>query len=239
MKHPLIRMLGSPRRRKRYGIFLRGSPGQSFVELSLVVLFLMLLVAGIAEYGVLLNRYLNLLDATREAARYTANYNPFCPANSTDPSCPPYTVTPTYYVSTACEVKNVLLPLHLDMARGDDIVISFFTVTNGAISGRYPLSDGESGWSWSAHGGWSDESHCVLAGSGTRNHVSQQTSAFILSRMDPSAPDVSVALVEVFYNYPQTLKMPVFEQLIPDPIPVYSYAIMPIKNVSATPTPGP
>ena len=39
----------------------------------------MLLVVGIAEYGMLLNRYLNILDGAREAARYNANYNPFCP----------------------------------------------------------------------------------------------------------------------------------------------------------------
>jgi len=54
--------------------------------------------------------------------------------------------------------------------------------------------------------------------------------------MDPTAPDVSVSLVEIFYNYPQTLKFPIFEAFIPDPIPVYTYAIMPIKNVTP-PTP--
>jgi hypothetical protein len=48
--------------------------------------------------------------------------------------------------------------------------------------------------------------------------------------MDPSAPDVSVALVELFYNYPQTLRAPFYEQVFPDPVPVYTYAIMPIKN---------
>ena len=50
--------------------------------------------------------------------------------------------------------------------------------------------------------------------------------------MDPSAPDVSVSLVEIFYNYPQTLRLPVFTEFIADPIPVYTYAVFPIKNVS-------
>jgi len=221
------------------GNYSRSHVGQSFVELTLILLPLMLLLAGIAEFGFLLNRYLNILDATREAARYTANFNPFCPANSTDPACPAYTVTPNYYSSTACEVKNVMLPLRLDTARGDDIVISFFVISHGIVSGRFPAADGENGWSWSAHGGWSAEPNCLTGGSGTRNHSSRQSSAFILSRMDPTAPDVSVSLVEVFYNYPQTLRFPLFEQFIPDPIPVYAYAIMPIKNITATPTPGP
>jgi hypothetical protein len=212
--------------------------GQSFVELSVLVLVLMLLLAGVAEYGVLLNRYLNLLDGAREAARYNANFNPFCPATSTDPLCPAGQVIPNYYAATACEVKNVLLPIKLDRARGDDIVISFFTVEGGAITGRYPTEDGEDGWSWAGHGGWTDEPQCIMGGTSARNHVSKQSSSFILSRMDPTAPDVSVSLVEIFYNYPQTLKLPVFEQVVPDPIPVYTYAIMPIKNVTP-PTPSP
>jgi len=235
-----MKMPSSSRHQKRsFGLFRRDKAGQSFVELSLILLILMLLLAGIAEFGFLLNRYLNLLDATREAARYTANFIPFCPGNSTDPDCPPYTVTPNYYASTACEVKNVMLPVKLNMAAKDDIVISFFVVSHGAISGRYPLADGENGWSLSAHGGWTDENNCVTGTTGTRNHNPLQSSSFILSRMDSSAPDISVALVEVFYNYPQTLKFPIFEQTVPDPIPVYSYAIMPIKNITSTPTPGP
>jgi hypothetical protein len=200
----------------------RGSSGQSFVELSILVLVLMLLVAGIGEYGVLLNRYLNMLDGAREAARYNANFNPFCPQNSTDPLCPAGTVTPDYYVSTAKMVNQVLYPVLLDPPSADDILVSFFVVEHGAITSRYPVADGENGWSWSQH----------YAGYGIRNHTSKQSSSFILSRMDPSAPDVSVSLVEIFYNYHQTLRMPMFLQFIPDPIPVYTYAIMPIKNVT-------
>jgi hypothetical protein len=200
-----------------------GADGQSLVELSVLSLFLMLLVAGIAEYGMLLNRYLNILDGAREAARYNANYNPFCPESSMDPACPPGQVTPDYYESTALVATQVIYPVVLDPNRGDDIVVSFFTVDGAAITGRYPIADGQSGWSWSEH----------KAGySGGRNQSSRQNSSLILSRMDPSAPDVSVSLVEVFYNYPQTLRLPIFTQFIPDPIPVYTFAIMPIKNVT-------
>jgi hypothetical protein len=197
--------------------------GQSLVELSLLTLILMLLVAGIAEYGMLLNRYLNIVDGAREAARYNANYNPFCPATSVDPACPPGQVTPDYYESTVQMANQVIYPLELDPNRGDDIIVSFFTVQGGAITGRYPIADGESGWSWSEH---------KLGYSGGRNQTSRQDSSFILSKMDPSAPDVSVSLVEIFYHYPQTLKLPVFTQFIADPISVYTFAVMPIKNVT-------
>ena len=182
----------------------------------------MLLIVGIAEYGLLLNRYLNVLDATREAARLTSNYNPFCPLTSTDPLCPPGTVTPDYYQTAATLAEQVLYPVVLDPARNDDIVISFFVVSGGDVVGRYPEEDGDSGWSWSEH----------TTGYAARNHVSQQSTAFIRSRMDATAPDVSVSLIEIFYNYPQTLKLLAFVKFIPDPIPVYAYAIMPIKNIT-------
>jgi hypothetical protein len=214
-----IGRFGQPSRRK---FARRGQAGQSLVELSILVLLLMIIVAGIAEYGMLLNHYLNMVDGAREAARYNANFNPFCPINSADPLCPPGTVTPDYYSSTAEVATQVIFPILLDVNRGDDIIVSFFTVEGGAITSRYPVADGQSGWSWSQH----------KVGYGVRNKASKQTSAFVLSRMDPTAPDVSVSLVEIFYNYRQTLRLPVFTEMIPDPIPVYTYAIMPIKNVT-------
>ena len=86
-------------------------------------------------------------------------------------------------------------------------IVSFFTVSGGVVTGRYPLADGEIGWSWSQH----------KAGYGVRNQVSKQHTAFIESRMDNTAPDVSVSLVEIFYNYPQTLRMPILLEFIPTP----------------------
>ena len=203
------------------------SKGQSFVELALIVIPLALLLIGIAEYGFLLNRYLNLLDAAREAARFNANYNPFCPDPSSDPLCPAGTVTDAYYANTALQAVHVLSPLVLNPQRGDDIVVSFFTVSGGVITNRYPLTSGQNGWSWSEH----------ATGYLVRNQNSDQSSTFIASRMDSTAPDVSVSLVEIWYNYPQTLRNPMLEAAFGDTIPVYTYAIMPIKYIISTSTP--
>jgi hypothetical protein len=43
------------------------------------------------------------------------------------------------------------------------------------------------------------------------------------------APPTGVLLIEVFYNYPQTLNLPVFSNIIPNPIPVHAFAIMPLS----------
>ena len=57
---------------RRFITLIRRKPsGQSFVELLLVTVFLMLLLAGVVEFGFLLNNYLHVLDGAREAARYS------------------------------------------------------------------------------------------------------------------------------------------------------------------------
>jgi hypothetical protein len=211
--------------------FIRsGSKGQSFVELSLVALLLMLLVAGIAEFGVLLNRYLNMLDGAREAARYGANYDPWAPcANPSDPVDSDGVCT-AYYINAAKEAEDVIAPIALnantnaDPLKNDDIVISIFVVANGNFC-RYP-SGTENGWSWSKN----------VEGLGSPIHTSAQSSATIQSQLNAST-EVSALLVEIFYNYAQTLKAPFYEQFFPDPVPVYIYAIMPLKT--ASPPSGP
>lgn len=184
----------------------KSEKGQSFVELALVVLFLMIFVAGIVEFGFMLNNYLNLVDASREAVRRSANYDPFI----IDPATGNKTVDPSFYEETVRFTEEILAPVVLDPSLGDDIVVTFFSV--GVIGGnrvfdRYPNDDG-----WSAYG----------------NQVSKLSDVEIQSRLDWSAPNTGVLLVEIFYNYPQVLKLPVFTAFLPDPIPVYAYAIMPL-----------
>jgi hypothetical protein len=212
-----------------------GSKGQSFVELSIVVLLLMLLVAGIAEFGVLLNRYLNLLDGVREAARYGANYDPFapCPLDSSGNVVGTVNsdgICTTYYVDSAKEAINVIQPIELDSNDNDDLVLSILIVSQDASHAyhfcRFPS---ENGWSWSKE----IEHHA------TPNHASAQPSSVSLeAQLTNGAEPVSALMVEAFYNYHQTLKAPFYEQVFPDPIPVYAFAIMPLKNANP-PSPSP
>ena len=55
------------------------SRGQSLVELALVLALLLFMVIAIIEYGFMLNNYLNILDAGREAARAGSLIDPFRP----------------------------------------------------------------------------------------------------------------------------------------------------------------
>jgi hypothetical protein len=43
-----------------------------------------------------------------------------------------------------------------------------------------------------------------------------------------------VVVVEIFYNYPQLLKLPVLTSIVPDPMPLYVYSIMPLSSAQPT-----
>jgi hypothetical protein len=189
--------------------------GQSFVELSLVVLFLMLFVAGIVEFGFLLNNYLNLVDASREAVRYSSNFDPFLPTCPVPPDAG--CLDGDFFEDTFFLTEDVLAPLVLDSSKGDDIVVSFFSVADGYYV-RFPDDQGKSRY---------------------LNQVSKFSNAEIQSRLDSSAPPTGVLLVEIFYHYPQLLKLPVFTAFVQDPMPVYVYAIMPLSAAEPLPTPTP
>jgi hypothetical protein len=219
----------------------RKKAGQSFVELALVVLILALMLSGVVEFGFLLNQYLKISDSTREAARY-ANYG--VPFEWITTPTPHYEDRADFYQNTVIEALNVMSPILLNGNRGDNVRISVFTVgvPPSPTIVRWPM--GQSfGWNLCDH--YSDAniaphlnppdwSSCLSFLTATR---SKFTDAQVLSKMNSSAPGSGVVLVEVFYNYPQLLKLPVFEQVLPDPMLVYAFSFMPLS--SAAPTPGP
>jgi hypothetical protein len=212
-----------------------GKQGQSFVELMLVALILALLLAGVVEFGFLLNNYLKVLDGTREGARFSSSSDPY----ARDPPITGDIIGNNldFYNRTVIETIRVMSPIVLHGNRGDDIIISVFSVAGSSIL-RWPQGY-TVGWSLC-----SNYSLSVFQGylnpsnwSGCSERISKFTDNQVLALMDPNAPPSGVLLVEVYYNYPQTLKLPVFSDVIPDPIPVYTYSVMPISAAEPTPVP--
>src|SRR3990172_3944725 len=86
--------------------------GQSLVEIALFLPIFLILIVGVVEIGYYMNHYINLLDATREAARYGAdgdpvgNYDPAYNHNSPSytgavPNCDDPALT-DFYAVVAC-----------------------------------------------------------------------------------------------------------------------------------------
>jgi hypothetical protein len=217
----------------------RKNKGQSLVELTLVLMLLLTLLVGMVEFGNLLNQYVNIVDGTREGARFASNDDPFVHIVQTGCATPPC-LRENFFINIDQIVEGVLdehgvrvpsekgaiAPIRLDPDKGDDVIISFFSIDTG-VPKRFPEGTGDDGWSYYHHA--------------TEPPVgSRLKSAFSLtdiqSRLDSAAPNTGLVLVEIYYHYSQILRMWTFIG-IPDPIRVHAYSIMPLSAAEPTPIP--
>ena len=218
--HPQLRA-SFPRR--------NGSRGQSLVELAVFLPILLMMLTGVVEFGILLNQFLNVLDGPREAARFAVDYTPFAGAITTDNA--------EFYRDVAGEAVHGIQPITLN-ASIDDVVVSVFgisysnppTITrypnNGHLAGESALDNTVGEWHLYGQGGGCNPAAVVTC------HPSRYTGIQVRDRVTQTGggdlPNkMGAILVEIFYNYPQTLKLPWLE-FIPYPIPVYTYTIMPL-----------
>ncbi len=143
--------------------------GQSLLETALFLPILFLLLAGLIELGVYANDYLTLLDATREAARYGSDLDPYLTAqepfdtrvgNPAFPDVRPpglggsMTVeelrdeycanggTVNYYYIVAClTLQNISASQFDPITNTDDIVVTVVGFDDdGKVVHRWPLA---------------------------------------------------------------------------------------------------
>ncbi len=201
--------------------------GQGLVEMAILLPVILVVLSGLLEFGLMLNAYLAMQDAARNAARYASDGLYYARDSITNCS-----TTRDFYRQTACLVNQELAQerpeITLNLAMGDDIVISAFSVgEGGSITARHPASDGEAGWSEAAD----------PMGIGSRNQASRFTSNDIESRLYSGAPSTGLVLVEIFYHYDHRLKLPWITAFVPDPLLLHNYAAMPLVSAEPTPTP--
>ncbi|MBI3761297.1 MAG: pilus assembly protein [Chloroflexi bacterium] len=209
--------------------------GQALVELTLTLPIIALLLGGLVEVGIFINRYLTLIDLTREAARFASNRDSFSTPGDSDcstsgdlnfyydttcifssPGPPPAC---SGWPDTFCNGFNPDLPLKPSQ---DDIVITVFSVNNNTVtkawpdpSGYWALSGASNNWQYDCQG----------------NIVTTQpffSSADVNSFLPPNAPpDKAFVIVEAYYCYYQVLHLPIFYQVIPNPLKIHVYTVMP------------
>lgn len=191
--------------------------GQSFMELAIIFMVLIGMLAGVVEFGYLLNQYITLVEGTREVARIASKGDPFtAPGNgimNQDFLDTVAILTEGGVVGTSPVVGSIE-PLVLDQAIGDDIVVSVFTFSGSTVI-RYPDTDG-----WSRYG----------------NQVSRFTNAEIAAKLVTGSPDTGAVLIEVYYHYHQILNL---MEGWTGPILVHAYSIMPLSAAEPTEVPVP
>jgi len=227
--------------RMRLPWFRRGRPksvGQSLVEFTVLLPVLLIMISGLIEFGIMLNYYLDLIDAAREAARFASDADPIRDPNPPygylDPNPAFYTNIQTLAMESlrAASDNRIDWPkmqvmygaTWCDHVNGDIVVSAFGTLDKPApnpsvVDNRFPISMGENGVSMCNH------------------YTSKITSAEIQSRLDAAAPTGGLVMVEIYYDYDQILGLPWITIFVPDPVHLHAYTIMPNANVEPTPTP--
>jgi hypothetical protein len=145
-----------------------------------------------------------------------------------------------------------MIPIDLNGNLGDDLIISVFSVSGENVDLRFPNSNG-----WSLCDNYSlimgdatsildihsflttDQYNAFVSNwNACARKFSRVTNADIVSHLVSTSINSGIVLVEAYYNYSQMLKLPVIEQL-GDPIPVFTYSLMPMGSAMPTPIPTP
>jgi hypothetical protein len=205
-----------PKRRRR---------GQSLVEFTIMLPVVLMLLSGLIEFGFLLNTYLDVIDAAREAARFAANDDPSVGAV---PACDIIPPPDSFWSRAWTNSRGSLFTAsdgRVDWAPTNscdcsdvngDIVISAFGIVDNLVQTRYPGSDSDGA-----------ASNCESP-RGTSTYQSKFSTADVSGMLIGSSVENSGAvLVEIFYEYEMLLGLPWITVFVPDPIVLHAYTIMP------------
>ena len=219
----------------------RLSRGQSMVEVALTFPVLLLILAGAIEIGMYYNTYLNLMDATREGARYSVNGSPIDQDAAVTYVCED---TKDFFKKTACLTRQNLdlsMPGRFDPTH-DDILVSLLLFKNGQIVGRYDAANwvpGQNGWSWceSMAVNYDHVGGCNRATTRFPNSVLQGRLDEFISDQSVAPTDIPKAayvLVEVYHIHHQFLGLiPPNLPFLPQEVVMHAYAIMPVPAAAS------
>ncbi|MEA4909521.1 MAG: pilus assembly protein [Chloroflexi bacterium] len=227
--------------------------GQSYLELALVLPILLIMLLGLVEVTFFISRYLDLIDLTREAARFASVRDPFTQADLSTVDCShpdPF----NFYYHTACifsppadsttpcadpKFCNGLNPFVVLNEATDDVVVSVYTVSDHAVTDQWPTPDGY--WALSDHD--ADTAHnsnwqtdCQGNVIHSEPHFTQGTVDAALDSLAPKSK--GLVAVEFYYCYDQVLSIPILTNFIPNPLRIHVYTTMPLPAAQPTATPN-
>ncbi|MBI5944217.1 MAG: pilus assembly protein [Chloroflexi bacterium] len=202
----------------------RKPKAQSMVEFAILLPVLIMLFSGMVEFGFMLNSYLSLLDATRQAARLYSNTTPFYLDTATN------TIEDdlNFYLDCAQSAVDILAPpsdpdarqIILDPTR-DDVVISVLSISIDEAPDpdiistivRHPTGS----LYYSLYG----------------NQLSAYTDTDIenfMTQNDRIPVETGILIVEIYHGYKGVLKLPWVEPFMNDdnPVTLHASTIMPL-----------
>ena len=131
-------------------MLFKSKKAQSFVEFALILPILLLILLGVVELTLFIGSYINLVDLTREAARFASNRDYTAKSDITNKCGDPNRGLDFFYDTACifsqlkgssctdanfCDGFNSTIPLK---SYEDDILISVFTETGDVVSTAEP-----------------------------------------------------------------------------------------------------
>lgn len=201
------------------------SRAQSLVEFTILLPLLLMMLSGLIEFGFLLNDYLDVIDAAREAARFAANDDPTASMPTDSPPNFWYRAWGNSRSSlfTASDARIDWTPTDpLDCTgMNGDVVVSGFVVLGDNIQKRLPPTGAY-----------------VNGASNCGNYYTKFSNADVEALIAGASPHNSgLVVVEIYYEYYQTLGLPWISAFVPDPIVLHAYSFMPNAYAEPTSTP--
>jgi hypothetical protein len=245
------------------------SQGQSLLEFAIIVPLLVLFILGAAEITLFIGTYINIVDLTREAARYASvkDYKE-APSPSYTPNCSNIDTSKVngFYYDTACifsPIKYSTSCSDPNFCNGfnstvffkpdqDDILISAFTVSDNVVTAHYP-PDVNPGvfapWAWSNNDAdtthndnWKRSCDGTNPAEITGPYFSDAKMNDYMETANAGTYTVTAkgfVVVEAYYCYHQVMTVPLVGLLFPNPMKIHVYTIMPLPYADPTSTPMP
>lgn len=193
--------------------------GQSLVEFALTLPILLMLLSGLVEFGFMLNDYLAIVDASREAARKASNWD-----HTEEIDGVTFFEAATGLVINALEPQDSTDTTRKVAIRGNRVSCTVEDQAKGVCDNEIIVSvygiDNTTATLVESH-------HWVDA---DPRQTSRIDAAEINARLSGETKTYAGAVVvEVFYNYEQILGLP-WLAMIPDPVLLYGYTIMPLAS---------
>jgi len=243
--------------------------GQSLLEFAIIVPLLVLFVLGAAEITLFIGTYTNVIDLTREAARFASVRDPsqnYTGTNcSADVNKTPPDPNNSFFYDTACIFSplsgsdscktadptfcNGFNSTIFFKLNEDDILVNVFTVTNNMVTAHYPSSDPfnltipVTPWVWSTSRA-SHQENWKYNCDGTP--IATPSAYFTLEKINGylaetpgTVQNKGFVTVEAYYCYHQVVKVPLIGLLFPDPMRIHVYTVMPLPAAAPADTPYP
>ncbi|MBI9049297.1 MAG: pilus assembly protein [Anaerolineaceae bacterium] len=238
---------------------------QSFLELALILPVLLIMLLGVVEASFMISQYLDLLDLTREAARFASVRDPFDPV-AADKDCSTQDLFDFYYdtscifsppagssnclEATYCNGLNAFIVMDPAL---DDVVVRVFSVSDAggySVKEAWPQSappNNNGYWAWSDNdldttnnANWMEDCQGNIVR--TEPYYTTTTVSNRLN-LNPTSTQMTtnkgLVSVELYYCYHQVLQLPVWTAFVSDPLRLHAYTIMSLPAAAPTPTPMP